>query len=97
LKSYVLEKLYECPGNTSCDRDHLGTVELGGTVVLTEAARAGQPCIAAKMNYLALPICCEVKRVLLLPDISVRFKGLFVAVPQIAINCSNVRSAIPQD
>jgi hypothetical protein len=31
---------------------------------------------------------CQVKRVYLLPDVSVRFKGMFVAVPQIALNRS---------
>jgi hypothetical protein len=48
------------------------------------------------MNYRALPDGYEVKRVSLLPDVSVRFKGLFVAVPQIAFNCSSVRPAFPQ-
>jgi hypothetical protein len=31
---------------------------------------------------------CQVKRLYLLPDGSVRFKGMFVAVPQITMNCS---------
>jgi len=31
---------------------------------------------------------CKVKRVYLLPDVSVRFKGMFVAVPQIATKSS---------
>jgi hypothetical protein len=47
---------------------------------------AGQACIAAESNSSALPEACEVKRVYLLPDVSGRFKGFFVAVPQIAFN-----------
>jgi hypothetical protein len=38
------------------------------------------------LNYLASARGCQVKQVYLLPDVSLRFKGLFVAVPQNAMN-----------
>jgi hypothetical protein len=43
---------------------------------------------AAKLNNKASTMGCNIKRVYLLPDASVRFKGMFVAMPQIAANCS---------
>jgi hypothetical protein len=57
---------------------------------------AGQPCTAAQLNNFVLSSGYEVKTVSLLPDVSVRFKQLSAAVPQIAMNCSNFE-AIPQD
>jgi len=42
-----------------------------------------------------LPKGCQVKQVYLLPDVSVRFKGLFVAVPQIAMSLLDALSATP--
>jgi hypothetical protein len=61
----------------------------------TEGLRAARKCTAAKLNYQASAMGCKVKRVYLLPDGPVRFKGLFVAVPQIALNRFDVISAIP--
>jgi hypothetical protein len=55
---------------------------------VTEGLGAGRKCTATKLNYQASAMGCKVKQVYLLPDVPVRFKGLFVAVPQIAMNRS---------
>jgi hypothetical protein len=52
------------------------------------AVDSAPKCTAEKLNYEASAMGWQVKRVYLLPDVSVRFKGMFVAVPQIALNRS---------
>ena len=94
-RTQVCERLYEGVGNTSVMEITVGFDESWPHGGAAEAPGMPRICTATTSNFRAFAVGCKVKQVYLLPDVSVRFKGLFVAVPQIATNGFDAVPAAP--